>query len=209
MSSTSSPHVFFLAPLARDVGFISMALGLVQALQRERIRVGFAEPIARPEDPSGSTHLATHDEAGAAVPFEPRLTAPRPSDVVEALGLDVAYEGDLARGWVQEIVVSGRGVEGVIDRFHPGALILAAGERSDIALAAGLAYLHGTKLSTPSRARTCSMNREIDEFGVGVLIRRIRLRRNWKSSAWSNNPVFRRPGRWKARHPALDTLPLV
>ena len=286
MSSTSSPHVFFLAPLARDVGFTSMALGLVQALQRERIRVGFAEPIARPEDPSGSTQLATHfartllhirapeplpfsvaeerlrtghldalleevvslvDQAGtgadvvvvaglipmadlqitaqlnaamarslsaalipvisesyleagsthpldlalhqyaegrdhppivagvlinilareqanryqrelrvgdeaevavlAAVPFEPRLTAPRLSDVVEALGLDVAYEGDLARGRVQEIVVSGRGVEGVIDRFHPGALIVAAGERSDIALAAGLAYLHGTKLA--------------------------------------------------------------
>jgi phosphate acetyltransferase len=60
MSSTSSPHVFFLAPLARDVGFTSMALGLVQALQRERIRVGFAEPIARPEDPNGSTQLATH-----------------------------------------------------------------------------------------------------------------------------------------------------
>jgi phosphate acetyltransferase len=286
MSSTSSPHVFFLAPLARDVGFTSMALGLVQALQRERIRVAFAEPIARPADPSGSTHLATHfartllhikapeplpfsvaeehlrtghldalleevvslvDQAGtgadvvlvaglvpiadmqitaqlnaamarslsaalipvisesyleggsrhpldlalhqysegsdhplvvagvlinilaseqanryqrelraggeagvavlAAVPFEPRLTAPRLRDVVEALGLDVAYEGDLARGRVQEIVVSGRGVEGVIDRFHPGALIVAAGERSDIALAAGLAYLHGTKLA--------------------------------------------------------------
>jgi len=26
----------------------------------------------------------------------------------------------------------------------------------------------------------------------------IRLRRNWKSSAWSNNPIFRRAGRWKS-----------
>ena len=46
-----------------------------------------------------------------------------------------------------KFVVSGRGVEGVIDRFRPGALIVVAGERSDIALAAGLAYLHGTKLA--------------------------------------------------------------
>jgi phosphate acetyltransferase len=287
MSHNSSPHVFFLAPLSSDAGFTSMALGLVQALQRDRVRVAFAEPIARPADRGGNTHLSTHfartllrvtapepipfsvaeervgtghlealledvvslvDHAGtnvdvvmveglipiadsqipaqlnaamarslsaalipvvsgpyleahgsahlldlalhqyadgsdhppvlagvlinkiaaargdtlqkelrasggagvavlAAVPFEPRLTAPRLSDVVEALDLDVAYEGDLARGRVQEIVVSGRGVEGVIDRFRPGALIVVAGERSDIALAAGLAYLQGTKLA--------------------------------------------------------------
>jgi phosphate acetyltransferase len=302
MANTASPHVFFLAPLARDVGFTSMALGLLQALQRDRIRVAFAEPIARPEDHSGNTHLSTHfarthlhvtapepipfsvaeervrtshldalledvvslvDQAGAgvdvvvveglipiadlqiaaqlnaamarslsaalipvisgsyleadgsthlldlalqqyaegsdhppivagvlinklaaaedhkfqkelragsgarvavlaAVPFEPRLTAPRLSDVVEALGLDVAYEGDLARGRVQEIVVSGRGVEGVIDRFRPGALIVAAGERSDIALAAGLAYLHGTKLAGLLLTCGTRLSRQVD-----------------------------------------------
>ena len=39
---------FLLGPLARDVGFTSMALGLMQALQRERIRVGFAPPNASP-----------------------------------------------------------------------------------------------------------------------------------------------------------------
>jgi phosphate acetyltransferase len=287
MSQTSSPRVFFLVPLARDIGFTSIVLGLVQALQRDRIRVGFVEPIARPEGHSENTHLSTHfartllhvkapepipfshaeerlrtgqldvlleevvslvDQTGASVdvvvveglipiadlpiaaqlntamarslsavlvpvlpgsyleaqgathsldlalhqfaegsdhppivagilinkvapmrateqpkelrvggeagvavlavvPFEPRLTAPRLGDVVETLGLDVAYPGDLARSRVHEIVVSGRGVEGVIDRFRPGALIVVAGERSDIALAAGLAYLHGTKLA--------------------------------------------------------------
>jgi phosphate acetyltransferase len=287
MNHTSSPRVFFLAPLAHDVGLTSMALGLVQALQRDRIRVAFAEPITRPKDDTGKTHLSTHfartllrvaapepipfsvaeervrtghldalledvvslvDRAGAgvdvvvveglipiadqpiaaelnaamarglsaavipvisgpylqvhgfthfldlalhqyaeggdhppmlagvlmnklstaqdemfqkqlqsrgeagvvvlaSVPVERRLTAPRLSDVVEALGLKVAYEGDLAYSRVLEMVVSGRGVDGVIDRFRPGALIVAAGERSDIALAAGLAYLQGTKLA--------------------------------------------------------------
>jgi phosphate acetyltransferase len=100
----------------------------------------------------------------AAVPAEPRLTAPRLADVVATLGLAVAYEGDLARGRVQEIVIAGRGVEGVIDRFRPNALIVAAGERSDIALAAGLAYLRGTKLA--GLVLTCGTNlsRQVDEL---------------------------------------------
>jgi phosphate acetyltransferase len=89
----------------------------------------------------------TRETVLAAVPVERSLTAPRLSDVVEALGLEVAYKGDLAQQRVDEIVVSGRGVEGVINRFRPGALIVAAGERSDIALAAGLAYIQGTKLA--------------------------------------------------------------
>jgi phosphate acetyltransferase len=287
MKQTSSPCVFFLAPLAHNVGLTSMALGLVQALQRDRVRVAFAEPITQPKDDAGKANLTTHfartllrvaapepipfsvaeervrtrqldalledvvslvDQVGAgvdvvvveglvpmtdqplaaelnaamarslsavlipvisgpylqvhgfahslelalhqyaeggdhppmvagvmvnnlsaaqeemfqkqlesgeesgvtvlaSVPVERRLTAPRLSDVVETLGLDVAHAGDLAQGRVDEIVVSGRGVEGVIDRLRPGALIVAAGERSDIALAAGLAYLQGTRLA--------------------------------------------------------------
>jgi phosphate acetyltransferase len=83
----------------------------------------------------------------AAVPFSPDLDAPRLSDVVETLRFSVANAGNLAHARVREFVVAGRGVEGVIDRLRPGALILSAGERSDIALAAGLAYLQGTPLA--------------------------------------------------------------
>jgi len=65
--------------------------------------------LAREQANRYQRELRVGDEAEvavlAAVPFEPRLTAPRLRDVVEALGLDVAYEGDLARGRVQEIVV--------------------------------------------------------------------------------------------------------
>ena len=60
MNHTSPPHVFFLAPLSHDVGLTSMALGLLQALQRDRIRVVFAEPITRPKDYTGKSHLSTH-----------------------------------------------------------------------------------------------------------------------------------------------------
>ncbi|HZF77950.1 MAG TPA: phosphate acetyltransferase [Acetobacteraceae bacterium] len=279
----SQRHAFFLAPVGRDVGLTSMALGLVQALRRDGVRVGFAKPILQPRDRDGTADLSTHfartllladapepipfaeaearvrrgemdalmedvvslvetacercealvieglipdaehqvatrlnaamarslsaglipvmsgaycrahgpaegvelavrqygegsdhpptlagvlvnrltDAAQraalrqalpgvpllAAVPFAPELNALRLADLVEVLGLAVEHPGDLARIRVQEIVVSGRGVEGVIDRLKPGALVVTAGERSDIALAVGLAYLQGTPLA--------------------------------------------------------------
>lgn len=43
-----SARVIFLAPLAQDVGLTSVALGLVRALQRDGIKVGFVKPIAQP-----------------------------------------------------------------------------------------------------------------------------------------------------------------
>jgi len=54
---------FLLGPLARDVGFTSMALGLMQALQRERIRVGFAPPNASPGRQSKPISTAFHGQS--------------------------------------------------------------------------------------------------------------------------------------------------
>lgn len=54
------PHVFYLAPLAPGVGLTSVSLGLVHALDRIGIRVGFVKPIAQPGGPPGperSTHF--------------------------------------------------------------------------------------------------------------------------------------------------------
>ena len=81
------------------------------------------------------------------VPFEPRLTAPRLSDVVESLHFGIEQEGNLARARVQHVVTAGRGVEGVIDRLRPGSLVVAAGERSDIVLATGLAFMQGMPIA--------------------------------------------------------------
>ena len=106
----------------------------------------------------------------ADVPFEPLLSAPRLSDVVEALNLGIEQAGNLPHARVQHLVTAGRGVEGVIDRLLPGSLVVAAGERSDIVLATALAYMQGmplagllltcgTRLSPQSRpccARPCS-----------------------------------------------------
>ena len=278
------PQIFFLAPVTRDSGLTSMALGLVQALRRDQVKVGFIKPITQPADGGCddlSTHFARsllHAEAPDSVPFEvaearvraggidalledmlaavetagsgcdavvveglipdaslqiaarlnaamarafaaflvpvlsgdghdpaelasmvdlarrqfaegeeppplagvlvnrphavataplstalqgaegavpvlgdvpykPSLAALRLEDVRAALGLGVEHEGAFARTRVFDFVIAGRGVEGVIDRLRPGALVVAAGERSDIALASALAFVQGMPLA--------------------------------------------------------------
>ena len=90
----------------------------------------------------------------ADVPFEPLLSAPRLSDVVEALNLGVEHAGNLPHACVRHLVTAGRGVEGVIGRLLPGSLVVAAGERSDIVLATALAYMQGA-LPAQYGLRTC------------------------------------------------------
>ena len=53
----------------------------------------------------------------------------------------------MAHTRVHDFVIAGSGVEGVIDRLRPGALVVVAGERSDIVLASGLVYLQGMPLA--------------------------------------------------------------
>ncbi|PKU24509.1 phosphate acetyltransferase [Telmatospirillum siberiense] len=51
---------FFVVPAARDVGPRSVSLGLVRALQREGIDVGFIKPISSPEAAGARVDLACH-----------------------------------------------------------------------------------------------------------------------------------------------------
>jgi phosphate acetyltransferase len=284
MNQISKQRAFFLAPMSQDVGLTSMALGLVRALQRDGIDVGFIKPISQPEIADGEVDLssyfakslchidtvepipfavaeekvrqgqlsalledvvslvetvrsrhdaviveglipttdlqiaallnaemarsltanmipvmsAAHREASdlmetvalaerqftgdgqqklagilinklpegvkgsrlkedldrinrqvsllGAVPFSPRLNAPRVLDLVNALGLKVLRPGNLAQR-VQEIVVAARSVENMVDRLRPGALVVTPGDRSDVTLAAALASLRGVPLA--------------------------------------------------------------
>lgn len=81
------------------------------------------------------------------IPWEARLGALRLSDVQESLGLTVVHPGALTRTRVPDFLIAGSGVEGVIDRLRPGALVAVAGERSDIVLASALVYLQGMPLA--------------------------------------------------------------
>ena len=83
----------------------------------------------------------------AGIPFEPRLTAPRLIDIVQALNLKVENGANLTQSRVQEIVVAARSVENVIDRMRPGALVVTPGDRHDIILGAFVVAQHGTPLA--------------------------------------------------------------
>ncbi|MEF2073577.1 phosphate acetyltransferase [Consotaella aegiceratis] len=83
----------------------------------------------------------------SAVPYAPRLNAPRLSDIVSSLGLNVVQGENLDQVRVQEIVVAARTVENIIRRLRPGVLVVTPGERSDIGLAAALASQRGVPLA--------------------------------------------------------------
>ena len=60
MEQNSNHRTFFLAPMGQDVGLTSMSLGLVRALQRDGINVGFIKPISQPEQGAGQVDLSTY-----------------------------------------------------------------------------------------------------------------------------------------------------
>jgi phosphate acetyltransferase len=60
MSENIGATAFFLVPASHDVGLRSVALGLVRALQREGINVGFVKPIAPPAVHDVHIDLSSH-----------------------------------------------------------------------------------------------------------------------------------------------------
>jgi phosphate acetyltransferase len=53
-------HVFFLAPAGSSVGLTTVALGLVNALDRKGVRVGFFKPIAQETEGESGPERSTH-----------------------------------------------------------------------------------------------------------------------------------------------------
>jgi phosphate acetyltransferase len=82
-----------------------------------------------------------------AIPYQPRLNAPRLSDIVASLDLTVVQGKALDTVRVQEIVVGARSVEKMIDRIRPETLVVMPGDRSDIAIASALAHSRGVPLA--------------------------------------------------------------
>lgn len=82
-------HAFFLAPAGSGVGLTSVALGLVNALDRKGVRVAFFKPIAQETEgdpgPERSTHFIR--ETTALKPADPIPLATATKTISE-LGLD-------------------------------------------------------------------------------------------------------------------------
>jgi phosphate acetyltransferase len=53
-------RTYFLASVGHDAGLTSMTLGLVRALERDGIKVGFVKPIAQPDGGALRTDLSSH-----------------------------------------------------------------------------------------------------------------------------------------------------
>ena len=75
------------------------------------------------------------------------LDAPRLIDVVEDLGLKIIRPGSIDVARMRQVAVAGSAVENAIAWLRPGTLLVSSGDRSDIVLAASLAYLKGVPLA--------------------------------------------------------------
>ena len=93
---------------------------------------------------AGSSHLPCL----GVVPFAPEQSARRMLDIARHLQAEVLRGHDsLTSSRVREIVVAGRSATHMHDRFKPGALIVAPGDREDIMMAAALKTLSGVPLA--------------------------------------------------------------
>jgi phosphate acetyltransferase len=96
-------HVFYLVPASPNVGLTSVSLGLVRALDREGVPVGFFKPVRQPGEngKERSTHFLR-----ATGPLDP--PEPRPFHEAQAL-LKSGKESQLLHEIVEEFDVAARG----------------------------------------------------------------------------------------------------
>ncbi len=95
----------------------------------------------------------------------PVLSAPRTVDVARHLGAEVMIEGEIASRRVLETVLAARSVSEVIARLKPGALVVTAGDRDDIILAAALAASNGIELAGLVLTHNSFISPRIERFG--------------------------------------------
>jgi len=120
-------HAFFVVPSGPGAGLTSVCLGLVRALDREGLRVGFLKPIRQPGDVAGperSTHfvrLTTGLDAPEPRPYAEVAALLDAGDTGRVLQDAVARYQEVADG--AEVVI----VEGLVATAdHPGLAALNA-----------------------------------------------------------------------------------
>jgi len=96
---------------------------------------------------------------------DPALSAPRTIDVARHLGAEVMIEGDITTRRVLDTVLAARSVSEVIARLKPGALVVTAGDRDDVILAAALAASNGIELAGLVLTHHSFISPRIERFG--------------------------------------------
>ena len=207
-------QIFFLAPVTRDAGLTSMALGLVQALRRDQVAVGFIKPIMQPVD-RGRADLATHFARSFL-----NLNAPDPIPyaVAEARvregGLDALLE-DL----VASVEAAGAGCDAVVvEGLTPDAGMQIA-TRLNAAMARAFSAVLVPVLSGIGRdpaARAATVELALHQFAegeelppiAGVLINNLHAGTAPASGgAASGEPVPLTPGNAAGSVPVLGEVP--
>lgn len=80
------------------------------------------------------------------VPWSGNLLSPRVKDLASYLSTKVLNAGDMEHRRVRSIALCSRTVPNLVSHLLPGALLVTAGDRSDIIMAAALSVMNGVKL---------------------------------------------------------------
>lgn len=81
------------------------------------------------------------------IPYAPEKSSRRMQDIAQYLGAQAVLGESNLSNRVREIVVAGRSATYMHDRFTPGALIIAPGDREDVMMATALKVLSGVPLA--------------------------------------------------------------
>jgi phosphate acetyltransferase len=134
------PRTILVVPTGRGVGLTSISLGLVRALDRQGVRVGFIKPVAQPTTDDPGDHAAQRDHSTALVRSTTTLEPPEPVPA-ERVKEELSTAGDF------DIVL-----EEVVAAWQP----VQAG--AEVVVAEGLsplpAHMHYTTLLNQALART-------------------------------------------------------
>lgn len=100
----------------------------------------------------------------AIIPWHINLIAPRVKDVVDFLDATIINKGEILERRVTRISLCARSVENIVAGLKSGTLIITAGDRVDVILAAAMASLNGIRLAGLVLTGGYQLNENILEF---------------------------------------------
>lgn len=82
-----------------------------------------------------------------AIPWNKALISPRVSDMAQALGAEIINEGDITNRRVKHITLCARSLQNMLSALKADTLVVTAGDRTDIIIAACMAAASGIRLA--------------------------------------------------------------
>lgn len=119
---------------------------------------GFSESIEKTTEPVDREKLFNdieqwrifkkdHFKLLGAIPWNKTLVSPRMSDIAQALNAEILNEGEINHRRVQHITLCARSLQNMLSALKADTLVVTAGDRTDIILAACMAAASGIRLA--------------------------------------------------------------